>query len=97
MNALLKPKGLQLKHMWRKVESQLDFVETDRMNVYLLQIMSILRQNYCSPKYLYYLLPGQERTVREPNGSLKKEILVPNITDFEQRWEQAVKALEEAN
>lgn len=96
MNALLKPKELQLKHMWRIAEPRLDFVETDRMNVYILQIMSILRQNYCSPKYLYYLLPGQERTVREPDGSLKKEILVPNITDFEQRWEQAVEALEDA-
>ena len=27
------------------------------MNVYILQVMSILRQAYCSPKYLYYLLP----------------------------------------
>ena len=30
------------------------------MNVYILQVMSILRQAYCSPKYLYFLLPGQE-------------------------------------
>ena len=31
------------------------------MNVYILQVMSILRQAYCSPKYLYFLLPGQEK------------------------------------
>ncbi len=65
INALVKPMGLQLKHMWRERRAQLDFVETERLNVYVLQVMSILRQAYCSPKYLYYLLPGQEKTVRE--------------------------------
>ena len=50
INALLKPKGLQLKHMWRNAAPQLDFVETERMNVYILQVMSILRQAYCSPE-----------------------------------------------
>ena len=42
INALLKPKGLQLKHMWRAPSSALDFVDTERMNVYILQVMSIL-------------------------------------------------------
>ena len=65
INALVKPKGLQLKHMWRQAQPQLDFVETERMNVYILQVMSILRQAYCSPKYLYYLLPHQEKVVRD--------------------------------
>ena len=50
INALVKPKGLQLKHMWRQAQPQLDFVETERMNVYILQVMSILRQAYCSPE-----------------------------------------------
>lgn len=96
VNALLKPKGLQLKHLWREAEQRLEFVETERMNVYLLQVMSILRQAYCSPKYLYYLLPGQEKQVREPDGSLRKEVLVPDIADFERRWQEAVGAVERA-
>ena len=96
INALLKPKGLQLKHLWRAAAQRLDFVETERMNVYLLQVMSILRQAYCSPKYLYYLLPGQEKKVREPDGSLRKEILVPGIEAFEAHWEEAVDAVESA-
>src|SRR5438876_11977338 len=95
-NALLKPKGLQLKHLWRQAAPRLDFVETERMNVYILQVMSILRQAYCSPKYLYYLLPGQEKKVREPDGSLRKEALVPSIADFEKRWQQAVDTLDRA-
>jgi hypothetical protein len=96
VNALLKPKGLQLKHLWREAAQRLEFVDTERMNVYLLQVMSILRQAYCSPKYLYYLLPGQEKKVREPDGSLRKEVLVPDVADFERRWKEAVDAVEHA-
>ena len=93
INALLKPKGLQLKHMWREAAPQLEFVDTEKMNVYILQVMSILRQAYCSPKYLYFLLPGQEKTVRDLDGTRRKEVLVPDIADFEKRWNNAVGAL----
>ncbi len=96
VNALLKPKGLQLKQMWRDAASRLEFVDTEKMNVYILQVMSILRQSYCSPKYLYFLLPGQEKQVRDPDGTRRKEVLIPDIADFEQRWKQAVAALEVA-
>jgi hypothetical protein len=96
INALLKPKGLQLKHMWRDAMSRLDFVESDKLNVYVLQVMSIIRQAYCSPKYLYFLLPGQEKTVRNPDGTRRKEVLIPTIADFEKRWQAAVDALENA-
>lgn len=96
INALIRPKGLQLRHMWRKASQRLNFVETERMNVYVLQVMSILRQAYCSPKYLYYLLPGEKRQIRDKSGSLRKEVLVPDSADFERRWNQAVEALEQA-
>lgn len=96
INALLTPKGLQLKHMWRKAATRLEFVESEKMNVYILQVMSILLQTYCSPKYLYYLLPGQEKQVRDPGGLRRKEILIPNIGDFETRWDNAVTSLEKA-
>ena len=96
INALVKPKGLQLKHMWREARERLSFVETERMNVYILQVMSVLRQAYCSPKYLYYLLPGQEKKVREPDGTLRKEILIRDISEFEELWHTSVEALEGA-
>lgn len=95
MNALLKPKGLQLKHMWRAAAPQLEFVDTAKMNVYVLQVMSILRQGYCSPKFLYFLLPGQEKLIRRPDG-IRKEVLVPRVTEFEELWRQAVVALDNA-
>jgi hypothetical protein len=94
MNALLKPKGLQLKQMWREASPHLEFVETEKMDVYILQVMSILRQSYCSPKYLYFLLPGQEKPVRDPDGTRRKEILVADIADFRKGWSSAVSAIE---
>ena len=96
MNALLKPKDLQLKQMWREASPRLEFVDTDKMNVYILQVMSILRQGYCSPKYLYFLLPGQEKAVRDPDGTRRKEVLVTDIADFRKRWNEAVNAIEMA-
>ena len=96
INALLRPKGLKLRYMWREAEQRLNFVNTERMNVYVLQVMSILRQAYCSPKYLYYLLPGQERHVRGPDGSLRGEVLVPDTDSFERCWGDAVDSLEKA-
>ena len=96
INALLKPKGLQLKNLWRKARTRLEFVETNKMNVYILQVMSILCQSYCSPKYLYYLLPGQEKQIRDEKGKRDKEILIPDTEDFERRWGVAVGALEAA-
>lgn len=95
VNALLKPKGLQLKQMWREASPRLDRVDTEKMNVYILQVMSILKQAYCSPKYLYFLLPGQEKAVRDPDGTRRREVLIPHISDFEVRWKAAVDALED--
>ncbi|HHG90896.1 MAG TPA: DUF262 domain-containing protein [Devosia sp.] len=96
INALLKPKGLQLKHMWRQAKPRLAAVETNRMDRYILQTMSLLRQGYCSPKYLYYLLPGQAKTVRDSNGKRHKEILIRDAQEFSSLWEQSVAALEKS-
>lgn len=96
MNALLKPRGLQLKHMWREAAPRLEFVESPKMNVYVLQVMSILRQAYCSPRYLYFLLPGQEKPIRDPDGTRHREILVESVGEFESLWKRSVAALQDA-
>ena len=96
LNALLRPKEIQLKSLWRKAKPKFDFFEADRMNVYVLQVISILCQNYCSPKYLYYLIPGQVKKVRNLKGSLSDEILIPTSSDFLDHWDNAIKALEYA-
>lgn len=96
MNALLKPKSLGLKEMWRAAQARLSFAETERMNVYILQVMSVLVQGYCSPKYLYFLVPGAEKKLRSVDGKRSSEILVKDVTDFACRWDQAVAALGDA-
>ena len=96
INALLKPKDVQLKHMWRQASERLDFAESDKMNVYVLQVMSILKQAYCSPKYLYFLLPNQKKPVRDPDGTRREEILIADTSEFTSLWNQAVDALEKA-
>ncbi|MDE0101297.1 MAG: DUF262 domain-containing protein [Bryobacterales bacterium] len=95
INALMTPRGIQLKRLWREAKPRLDFVDTSRLNVYVLQVMSILRQAYCSPKYLYYLLPSQQKKIRKPDGSLTKEILIPDNETFERDWNKAVDALQD--
>ena len=96
INALLKPKGLQLRRLWRTATRRLEFVDTEKMNVYVLQVMSVLSQLYCSSKYLYYLLPGQEKQTRDSSGKIKTEILIPDVEDFKKKWDNAVDALEHA-
>ena len=96
INALLKPKDILLKQMWRDAAPRLEFVDSPKMNVYVLQVMSILIQGYCSPKYLYFLLPGQEKPVRDADGTRRKEVLVADATTFRQLWKEAVDALEKA-
>ena len=96
INALLRPKDVQLKQMWRDAAARLEFVDSNKMNVYILQVMSILRQGYCSPKYLYFLLPGQEKPIRDPDGTRRKEVLVADTKAFTHRWNDAVDAIESA-
>jgi len=96
LNALLKPRELQLKFMWREAKGRLDFVDSPKLNVYILQVMSILKQAYCSPKYLYYLMPGHEKTIRTPDGKIENEVLVETTDAFVALWETSVSALESA-
>lgn len=96
INALLRPKELQLRHMWQEAEQRLNFVKTDNMNVYVLQVMSILCQTYCSSQHLYFLIPGQEKKVREPDRSFRRDVLIPDTSDFKRRWKQAVDSIERA-
>ncbi|MCY3986745.1 MAG: DUF262 domain-containing protein [Candidatus Dadabacteria bacterium] len=96
INAMLKPKDVQLKYMWREAKPRLAFIDTERMNVYILQVMSILHQAYCSPKYLYYLLPGQEKPVRQRDGTRRRDVLVQDAEEFKRSWNAAVSSLQKA-
>jgi len=97
LNAILRPKEIYLKDMWRKAESRLSFLSSsDKVKNYILQVMSILEQSYCSSKYLYYLVPESKKTIRNPDGSKEEKILIKSTTEFNERWDQSVSALESA-
>lgn len=97
LNALLKPKGLRLRtELWDKAAPRLEFIDTPKLNVYILQVMSIRHQAYCSPQYLYNLVPGVARKIRKGDGTFQQDILVPTVEAFSTDWEAAVKAIERA-
>ena len=96
INALIKPKGIRLKHLWKDAQSRFDFPDARHMNTYLLQTMSIMEQSYCSPKYLYYLIPGQERKVRTTNEGVQSMVIVRDARHFKELWERSIVAMKEA-
>lgn len=69
LNAILRPKEIFLKEMWRNAEQELEFMDSKKMKTYVLQVMSVLEQSYCSSKFLYYLVPNSKKTIRNTDGS----------------------------
>lgn len=96
LNAILRPKDIYLKKMWHDAEDDLSYTDVKKMKIYVLQVMSILEQSYCSAKYLYYLVPEAVKTIKKHDGSKEKVVLVKDINDFIKRWGESVKALKKA-
>ncbi len=96
LNAILRPKDIYLKKMWQDLEEELFYTDPKKMKIYVLQVMSILEQAYCSPKYLYYLVPESVKTIKKADGSKEKKILVKSSDEFIERWNNAVQALKKA-
>ena len=69
LNAILRPKDIFLKKMWHESKRELSFTDPKKMKIYVLQVMSILEQAYCSAKYLYYLVPEAIKTIKAADGS----------------------------
>lgn len=92
LNAILRPHGIYLKDLWRSVEDELSYTDSDKMKIYIFQVMSILEQNYCSSKYLYYLVPGTIKSTKV-NGINKKDILIKNSEEFLLKWNNSVESL----
>ena len=88
LNALLRPKEINLKQQWRAVSSEFHLPSPDSGKIFLLQAMSILKQEYCASKYLYYLVPGVVKKLREreKDGSLTETILLKDKEEFNELW-----------
>lgn len=98
MNALLRPKDIKLKSLWEKemVDFQTKLPDPDKGKIYTLQTMSILKQMYCAPKYLYYLIPKSIKLVKEGSGSFKKIVLVESKEEFLILWKESIKEIKNA-
>lgn len=93
LNALLVPKDIFLKDLWRETSKEIDFTETNKMKIYVLQVMSILHQNYCSPRYLYNLVPGATKTIKLEDNTRKDIVLIPTKEEFILEWNNAKEAI----
>lgn len=93
LNAILRPKEIFLKEMWRNAEQELEFMDSKKMKTYVLQVMSVLEQSYCSSKFLYYLVPNSKKTIRNTDGSKEQIVLIKSEDEFINKWNQSVAAL----
>jgi hypothetical protein len=97
LNAFLYPKGVQLrKDLWENLDNERLKKIDDNMNEYLLKFISLVKQNYCSSKYLFNLIPGQTTTRKDDQGKKYEEILVQNADEFKSLWKAACKYAEKA-
>lgn len=94
LNAILKPHDdLRLKELWRENSHLITYSEDQKLKVYVLQIMSIWLQNYCAPKYLYYLVPNSKKVIRHKDGTREETRLIKSSEEFKNHWHKAFKAL----
>lgn len=93
LNAITRPKGIYLKKLYRKASGELEtFYPGSLKKTYVLMVMSMIAQDYCSPKYLYYLVPDQEKVVRQPDGSQEVVKLIKSSESFVEGWNYALTA-----
>lgn len=90
LNALLRPRDINLKQTWRDIRNQFNLPDPDKSKILILQTMSLLRQDYCAPKFLYYLVPGALKKIREKDGSFRNITLVNSEDEFKKLWSEAV-------
>lgn len=95
MNAMLRPKDIYLKKMWQEVSVDFNIVDEGKMRLYLLQTMSILKQGYCSPKYLYYLIPESQKIIKLDGGVKKRITLIKTPEEFIELWNFVVKKVKD--
>ena len=89
LNAILRPHDIYLKEMWRTESPELEFTDSNKMRIYVLQVMSVILQTYCSGKYLYYLVPSSEKVIKNADGSKSKIVLISSKEEFKSLWDES--------
>lgn len=97
MNAFLYPKGVELrKDLWENLDNEMLKDIDSNMNEYILKLISLIKQNYCSSKYIYNLIPGEKTIRKDENGKKYGDILVKDGEDFKNLWGDACKYAEKS-
>ncbi|MFW9874945.1 MAG: DUF262 domain-containing protein [Candidatus Thorarchaeota archaeon] len=96
MNAFLYPKKILLrKDLWENLNNDA-LKDVDRkMDEYLLKTISLYKQNYCSSKYIYNLIPEKKIKKRSSDGMVE-ETLVKDGDEFKKFWDKACNFCEKA-
>ena len=96
MNAFLYPKKVSLrKDLWENLNNDALKEADGKMDEYLLKTISLFKQNYCSSKYIYNLIPEKIIKKRTSVGMIE-EILVKDGDEFKKLWDNACKFCEKA-
>jgi len=91
INAFLYPKQISLRKIWESLDNEpLKNVDSN-MNEYLLKLMSLYKQEYCSSKYLFYLIPGYKAKKKNENGQVSELVLIERGDQFLELWNDACK------
>lgn len=97
MNAFIYPKGVSLRRdLWDNLDNEiLKNIDTN-MNEYLLKLISLNKQDYCSTKYIYNLVPGNETIQKDKYGKKKEVVLVEDGDEFIHLWNKSCNYAEKA-
>jgi len=92
MNAFLYTKGIRLrKDLWENLENETLKNIDKNMGEYLLKLISLVKQNYCSAKYIFNLIPGSKTKQRDEAKEIKEVILVESDSEFKKLWDKSYK------
>jgi len=97
MNAFLYPKGVELrKDLWESLDNEPLKNIDNNMNEYLLKLISLNKQNYCSSKYIHNLIPNVKAVKKDEFGKKHDVVLIKSGKEFKESWNNACKYAERA-
>lgn len=88
MNAFLYPHGIELRlNLWDNLDNEKLKSIKGKIDEYLLKVISLKKQNYCSTKYIYNLIPEEK---------VHNKVIIKDKNEFERLWNRSCKYSEES-
>ena len=85
MNSFLYPHSIQLRKIWDDLANP-RLKEVPKMELFLLKLISLHKQSYCSTKFIYNLVPHQKIKVRDKSGKIIEKVLIKKKEEFIKLW-----------